>query len=106
MKKVALGLSGGVDSAVAAMLLRRAGYDVTGLYLDIGTPTGALEAQGVADSLGIPLVIVDIKEKLEENVCKPFELTITRGIPNESATPCASNAPVGVPMSRYKPVTS
>ena len=72
MKKVVLGLSGGVDSAVAATLLRREGYDVTGVYLDIGTPTGTFEAQSVADSLGIPLVIVDISEKLEENVCRPF----------------------------------
>jgi len=85
VKKVVLGLSGGVDSAVAAMLLGRAGYDVTGLYLDIGTPTGALEAQGVADSLGIPLVIVDIKEKLEENVCKPFVSAYLQG---RTPNPC------------------
>ena len=38
MKEVVLGLSGGVDSAVAAHLLQEAGYRVHGLYLDIGTP--------------------------------------------------------------------
>ncbi len=32
--KVVLGFSGGVDSAVAAALLRRAGREVVGLYLD------------------------------------------------------------------------
>ena len=36
--KVVLGLSGGVDSAVAALLLRKAGYEVLGLYLDNGLP--------------------------------------------------------------------
>ena len=34
-KKVMLGLSGGVDSTTAALLLRESGYQVTGLYFDI-----------------------------------------------------------------------
>ena len=37
MKEVVLGLSGGVDSAVSAYLLQRAGWRVHGLYLDNGT---------------------------------------------------------------------
>ena len=45
---VVLGLSGGVDSAVAATLLARQGFAVTGLYLDIGLGgTGASDAAAV-----------------------------------------------------------
>ena len=52
-EKIVLGLSGGVDSAVAARLLQER-YEVTGLYLDIGLGgTGAADAAAVAERLGI-----------------------------------------------------
>ena len=53
-EKIVLGLSGGVDSAVAAKLLQEH-YDVTGLYLDIGLGgSGSADAAAVAERLGIP----------------------------------------------------
>ncbi len=62
--RVVVGMSGGVDSSVAALLLRRAGYDVHGLYMsnweddEDGYCTSAQDfqdARAVADELGIPL---------------------------------------------------
>ena len=51
-EKIVLGLSGGVDSAVAARLLQER-YEVTGLYLDIGLGgTGAADAAAVAGAAG------------------------------------------------------
>ena len=53
-EKIVLGLSGGVDSAVAARLLQER-YEVTGLYLDIGLGgTGAADAAAVAERLAFP----------------------------------------------------
>lgn len=82
---VILGLSGGVDSAVAARLLREMGHRVHGLYLDIGLPGGREEAEAAAESLGIPLAVRDIRAELEERVCEPFAAAYCRG---ETPNPC------------------
>ena len=85
-EKIVLGLSGGVDSAVAAKLLQEH-YDVTGLYLDIGLGgSGAADAAAVAERLGIPLEIADIRAQLEERVCAPFAADYLAG---RTPLPCA-----------------
>ena len=82
--KVLIGLSGGVDSAVAALLLQEAGYTLLGCYLDNGLP-GAEAARECAEALHIPLTVVDIRKELEERVCAPFTAAYLRG---ETPNPC------------------
>ena len=84
---VVLGLSGGVDSAAAALLLNRAGYAVVGCYLDIGLGgSGAEDAAAVAEWLSIPLEIVPIGGALEAQVCAPFAADYLAG---RTPLPCA-----------------
>ncbi len=70
-EKVVLGLSGGVDSSVAAARLQKAGLEVHALYLDIGLG-GEASARETAEQLGLPFTVKNIAQQLEEQVCKPF----------------------------------
>ena len=76
-KKVFVGLSGGVDSAVSAALLVRAGYDVTGVFIRIVLPgypcpavTDRQDAMRVAAHLKIPFRDIDLSKQYEERVFK------------------------------------
>lgn len=82
--RVILGLSGGVDSQVAARLLLEQGHDVIAVYLDNGFP-GADRAEQAACELGIPFYTRDIRKALEEHVCAPFAAAYLRG---ETPSPC------------------
>lgn len=80
MAKVYVGLSGGVDSAVAAHLLLRQGHDVVGAFIKGWEPdflpcTGTadrLSAMRVAAHLGIPFVTVDLEAEYKRNVVDYF----------------------------------
>jgi tRNA-specific 2-thiouridylase len=79
-KRVVVGLSGGVDSSVAAYLLKEQGYEVIGLFMKnwhddtvtISNECPWLEdsndAMLVADKLGIPFQTVDLSEQYKERI--------------------------------------
>lgn len=85
-KKVYVGLSGGVDSAVSAALLQKEGYDVTGVFIRIalsGYPCTAgedkLSAMRVAAHLKIPFVEIDLSEEYAREVFSPTVGEFGRG---------------------------
>lgn len=84
-ERVVLGLSGGVDSAVAALLLTKQGFAVHCVYLDNGVGDPA-PAQETAAALGLPFQTADIRKALDAKVCRPFYESYLRG---ETPSPCA-----------------
>lgn len=77
MSKVIIGMSGGVDSSVAAALLKKSGYDVIGVTMklfDSGCCSNKAEsdAKRVAEKLDIPFYVIDCKKEFEENVISDF----------------------------------
>ncbi len=70
--KIAVLLSGGVDSAVAAMLLQEQGYDITGLTMINYHEEIAEEAKELAAVLGISHRVVDLREAFAEKVIDYF----------------------------------
>lgn len=85
-KKIVLGLSGGVDSAVAARLLMEQGYEVYPLWLNVGTGAGRESAIAVAEQLGLPFAERDISGSLDHHVCRPFTADYLAG---RTPLPCA-----------------
>lgn len=86
-KKVAVGMSGGVDSSVAAYLLKEQGYDVIGVTMqiwqeedpfDLAENAGCCglsavdDARRVADMLGIPYYVLNFKREFKESVIDYF----------------------------------
>ncbi len=96
--RVVAAMSGGVDSAVAAALMRAAGHEVIGVTLqlyDHGTATGRKgaccagqdihDARRVADQLGIPHYVIDAEARFREAVIEDFADGYAKG---ETPVPC------------------
>ena len=80
MSKVIVGLSGGVDSAVTAYLLKQAGHDVAGVTLRTWQGSNGEEsrcceiddARETARIIGIPYYVFNCTDAFEEKIIKPF----------------------------------
>jgi tRNA-specific 2-thiouridylase len=100
--RIAVAMSGGVDSSVAALLLARQGADVVGLSMHLWDHdrdgTGAAEgrcctledlgtARRAAEAIGIPHFVLDLTERFTEAVVRPF---VTGYLEGRTPIPCTA----------------
>ena len=101
MKKVMIGMSGGVDSSVAALRLQQEGYDVTGVTLKLFGDEDIIQApdatrtccalrdvedaRSVAYRLGFEHLVFNFKDAFRSHVMQPFCDSYLRG---ETPNPC------------------
>lgn len=84
-KKVILGLSGGVDSSVAALLLKKQGYEVIAITFKFTEDFDATDAIEVAKKIGLEHHILDYRKKFKEKVIDKFISDYKNGI---TPNPC------------------
>jgi tRNA-specific 2-thiouridylase len=84
--KVAIALSGGVDSAVAAALLQRQGFTLQGVHLRL-SPLAAPgdHVAALAQHLGLPLMVLDLQREFDREVLDYFVAEYARG---RTPNPC------------------
>jgi len=97
-QKVAVAMSGGVDSSITAYLLKKAGYEVEGFFLRLKFPHCMLsdwrEAEGraylSAKILGMPIHVLDASKDFREKVWEPLWENYMQGL---TSNPCPSCNP-------------
>ncbi|MBX7144716.1 MAG: tRNA 2-thiouridine(34) synthase MnmA [Oligoflexia bacterium] len=98
--KIAVAMSGGVDSSVAAMLLQQQGSQIIGISMQVWdyrnnggscsratccAPSDFLDARRVADKIGIPYYVFDFEHTFREQVIQPFVAAYQAG---RTPNPC------------------
>ena len=98
-EKILVGMSGGVDSSAAALLLKDKGYDIKGLtlclYNDEKTPLSVRDAKQVCDKMQIPFDSLNLENLFNEKVITPFINDYQNGLTPNPCIECNKHIKFG-----------
>ncbi len=115
-ERIAVAMSGGVDSSVAALLLHREGRELVGLSLQLHdrsegeagrfgrccSPRDFMDARLVADRIGFPFYVLNLEEEFRSRVLDDFVQEYARGRTPVPCARCNSDLKFGDLMSRAR----
>ena len=103
--KVIVGMSGGVDSSIAAYLLKREGYEVIGAYFKmLDEDKGYEEAQNIALQLNIPLIKIDIRKDFKNEIIKDFISQYKGGFTPNPCVKCNEKMKFGLAFDKARDI--
>lgn len=98
--KAIIAMSGGVDSSVAALLMKNEGYTCVGATMQLYSEGDCKDAKSVADKLGMPFYIFPLKEEFKEQVINKFIECYEQGKTPNPCVECNRTLKFGVMMDK------
>ena len=104
-KKVLVALSGGVDSAVVAHLLKEGGFYVVCIFMNIGQVNAKEDlfaARNVAKKIGVPFKVINLKKEFKKDVINYFIDDYSRGNTPNPCVVCNKKIKIGLLYKKMK----
>ncbi|PIR02595.1 MAG: tRNA 2-thiouridine(34) synthase MnmA [Candidatus Nealsonbacteria bacterium CG_4_9_14_0_2_um_filter_37_38] len=103
-KKVIVAMSGGLDSSVAAAILKRAGFEVTGVFMKLANLLSFKEAgkraRKIAKILGIPFLVLDLRKEFKKRIIDYFLKEYKRGVTPNPCVICNKEIKFGLLLEK------